>query len=641
VTTVAPARAEVRGDGLLAAFLDRRLAARPVPVTPDVPPVVLVAALDRLAGYGDLVTPGGAEGRAVLYVGCWSALVYVASPWTPGTSGCPECLVTRTANSAFGPDRDRGRCAASSSQDRAAAVLGPGVLRIVESCVRAQLAGAHTPDPRVLVVDGAVGSVEPQVLLPDSTCRICGTPERGTLPDFAPAERPMRTHGPGMLRTRQLGGGVVDRDYLFSGLGLFKEYRADLQSPFGACSVELPAQWGRREPAIGRARSYHGARTVAVLEGLERYAGLHRGGRLAQVRAAYADVVDRALYPPDLGTHPPESYSTEGFRYAEFHPETVVDWVWAYSYRRREPVLVPERAAFWGPRHDAEVTFGHDTSNGCALGNSAEEAVLHGLREVAERDAFLLTWYRRLALPEVRLDGAGGELDELLRKTRLFTGFSVRCFLATMEYGMPSFWLAAENTDPAATAGGPVVLAGSGAHPDPRQAIVAGLYELAGIALATRHGYAARRVDAQRMYRDPTLIRRMPDHSLVGALPEARPRYDFLLDGGHGDIALEDVPALPGTWPRERDLRNALSDAVGGILGVGLDVLVVDQTMPELRRHGLHCVRVLVPGLVPMTFGHLNRRTRGLPRLTNGTGIPYPSQLDPGEEAGCVPHPFP
>jgi ribosomal protein S12 methylthiotransferase accessory factor len=72
-----------------------------------------------------------------------------------------------------------------------------------------------------------------------------------------------------------------------------------------------------------------------------------------------------------------------------------------------------------------------------------------------------------------------------------------------------------------------------------------------------------------------------------------------------------------------------------------MDVLVVDQTMPELRRNGLTCCRVLVPGLVPMTFGHVNRRTRHLPRLTDGTGLPYRSLLAPGEEIGAVPHPFP
>jgi ribosomal protein S12 methylthiotransferase accessory factor len=44
---------------------------------------------------------------------------------------------------------------------------------------------------------------------------------------------------------------------------------------------------------------------------------------------------------------------------------------------------------------------------------------------------------------------------------------------------------------------------------------------------------------------------------------------------------------------------------------------------------------------VPMTFGHRNRRTIGLPRLRDAAGLPYRSGLRGGEEPGCVPHPFP
>ncbi|HEY0696190.1 MAG TPA: TOMM precursor leader peptide-binding protein [Micromonospora sp.] len=625
---------DVVGDGFLAGFLARRLAGA-VPAGGAPAPTVLVAELDGLRDYHDTFVECLGAGRPLLFVGTWRSLIYLGPRWAPGTAGCPYCLVTRTANSPFGPDIDGDRFADAGPRDRTVCTLGPAVLGIVELCLRAVLRGDLGADGSVLVVDGSNGTTERQVLLPDSTCPGCGTPGTDTVPVLTGPDVPLTTLGPAVLRTAELDAGVVQRDYLFAGLGLFKEVNQDLQSPFGACSVELSTRWGRREPAIGRARSYRAGRTVAVLEGLERYAGLHRGGRLAPVRSSYAAVADRALYPPELGTHPEESYRTPGFRYREFDPDTVVDWVWAYSFRRQDRILLPERTAFWGPRHDGETSFVYDTSNGCSLGNSVEEAILHGLREVAERDSFLLTWYRQLALPEVRLAGGDARLDELLRKSRLFTGFDFRCFSSTMEYGMPSVWLVAENRG----SDGPALLAGSGAHPDPVQAITGGLYELVGTILATRHSYERRRPDGLRMLADPDEIRRMEDHSLVGALPEARSRFDFVLDREPRTVDLADLPRTVRTG--EPDLRADLQAAVSGVLDAGADVLVVDQTMPEPRRNGLHCVRVLVPGLVPMTFGHRNRRTRNLPRLTEGVGIPYRSQLPPGSEIGAVPHPFP
>ncbi|WP_083886123.1 TOMM precursor leader peptide-binding protein [Actinoalloteichus spitiensis] len=601
-------------------------------------PLVLVAELDAVEEFEDVLARARRLACPLLFVGSWRSLCYVG-PWSQrGVPGCPRCLVVRTANSAFGPDLAGERVLPGSPRLLAATTLGPATLSVVaRSVAEAVRAGPPTGTGAasgVLVLDGVTGAMDRRTLLPDSTCALCGQVTTDTVPHLTPNGVPLPKLGPEVLRTGQLSAEQVERDYLFPGLGLFKEVRQDLQSPFGACSVELDTRWGRREPAIGRARGYRTSRTVAVLEGLERYAGLRRGGRTAPVRASYAEVADRALCPLDLGTHPEESYRTESFPYREFHQDTVVDWVWAYSFQAQEPVLVPERAAFWGPRHDGEIAFVYDTSNGCALGNSVEEAVLHGLREVAERDSFLLTWYRRLALPEVCLEGERGAVGDLLRRAELFTGCRFRCFLSTMEYGMPSLWLTAEGP-----AGGPSVLAGSGAHPDPRQALVGGLHELVGIVLAVRDGFPDRREEAEAMLADADLVRRMSDHSLVNALPAARDRFAFLLDAPHEEIRLDAVPAT--LHPAESDLRVEVDTAVRGFLDAGLDVLVVDQTMPELRRNGLCCARVLVPGLVPMTFGHRNRRTRGLPRLTEGTGLPYPGAIAPEEEVGCVPHPFP
>lgn len=68
---------------------------------------------------------------------------------------------------------------------------------------------------------------------------------------------------------------------------------------------------------------------------------------------------------------------------------------------QNRPILVPESIAYYSLGHrDAYV---YETSNGCAIGGSLEEAIFHGILEVVERDAFLLTWYAELPLPALIL----------------------------------------------------------------------------------------------------------------------------------------------------------------------------------------------------------------------------------------------
>lgn len=70
---------------------------------------------------------------------------------------------------------------------------------------------------------------------------------------------------------------------------------------------------------------------------------------------------------------------------------------------------------------------------------------------------------------------------------------------------------------------------------------------------------------------------------------------------------------------------------------------MVDQTDPATRdRLGLHAAKVIVPGTLPMTFGHVNRRTLGLPRL-----LEVPARLGrvptvrQHADLPLHPHPFP
>ena len=142
-----------------------------------------------------------------------------------------------------------------------------------------------------------------------------------------------------------------------------------------------------------------------------------------------------------------------------------------------------------------------------------------------------------------------------------------------------------------------------------------------------------------RMLTDPTEVRRIEDHVFLYTLPEARHRYEFLL--GAEPLPWQEVWTDPA--PTATDLTTVLTDLVGRLGDLGLETVVIDETDPWVRDQlGLFTAKVVVPGTLPMTFGHVHRRTRDLPRLLQ---VPYELGRLPAPPAladlPLHPHPFP
>jgi len=646
---------QVFGQGLFT----ERLAERMVSLLPDyalegpceLPPqldmpsdiALAVTRLDEVRSVDVLLC----QSREVIYVGLWRAFIYIGPYWSKNRKGCPRCLVTRVANSPYGPDMDRNAriIPATYNYDYSSGLaFPPFTLTIVANLVAKVINDFRPGHPPhlatgVFILNTRNNEITFESLLYDSICTICGDQVSSTLPEFTGDKKILEKPDPTTLRivdTEKIGS-ILKYLYQSSHVGIVKEIEHDLQSPFASCSLELALRWDYKDAAIGRSNSYQKSRMIAILEALERYAGWHRGGRREIIRASYKSISNYALNPLDLGVHPEACYNLPGYPYTRFSPEMPIDWVWGYSFSSGQPILVPERYAFYGYRPDKETTFVYETSNGCALGSSTEEAIIHGLLELVERDSFLMTWYRKLILPELSTTSLQDkEMRTLLRKVELFTNSRFRVFLSTMEHGIPSVWLTATNY--AGT--GPCTLASAGAHPDLVQAVKGAIYELTGSVLRLQHSYNEKRSDALSMIDNPHLVRKMEDHALVNCLPEAGERFSFLLDQEADPILFEDACAT--TWQGSHDLRSDLESLVTRLLRAGLDVIVVDQTMAELRAGGLVCVKVIVPGLLPMAFGHIFRRVEHLPRLLSQTSPSmYKSALRSSSEIGEQPHPFP
>jgi len=488
---------------------------------------------------------------------------------------------------------------------------------------------------RLLIFQLQTLSCSSHYILPDPRCPICGqvTDDTEDAARIVLHESPKIREDRFRCRPMEKLKEALEPDYLDARTGFLNMKMIDLVSPFADASINLPYFSGD-EGCAGRTHSYTDSVMTAILEGLERYCGMSPRGKRTVVRDSYRRLQDKALNPLEVGVHAKEQYEMRGFPKQPFDADRILDWVWGYSFRKERPILVPEALAYYsaGCGHG----FVYETSNGCAMGGSLEEAIFYGILEVLERDSFLLTWYARLELPRIDPYSTGDpEMNLMLDRLKAVTGFEIHLFNSTMEHGIPCIWALAKNQK----GEGVNLICAAGAHPDPLRALKGAVHEIAGMLMTVNEKFEQNKEQYEQMLDDPYQVVQMEDHSMLYALPQAEERLDFLLTGNRPLRSFQEEYKQPS---RNKDLTDDLRGLLQQLEHAGQDVIVIDQSTPETLRNGLHCVKVLIPGMLPMTFGHRLVRLEGLDRvLTVPAQLGYASRPLTYEELNPYPHPFP
>ncbi len=476
-------------------------------------------------------------------------------------------------------------------------------------------------------------------MLPDPTCPDCARLPADSPHTAAITLRPAPKLATGSYRTRELVPllPALRRRYVDPLTGVVQSLGTGVRGgyPFAVARIQPATLDGDdTRHGYGRTTDLAAAQVTALAEGLERLSGLQPRGRRTVVRAAFTDIADQAVDPVSLGLYPAARYELPDFSFPRYDPAQQRDWVWGYSFASSTPILVPQSYAYYGHHDEA---FIYECSNGCALGSCLEEAILYGLLEVAERDAFLMTWYAQLPAPRVDLDAAGDRRIPLLAEwIRRRLGYDVLAFETTLEQGIPSYWVMAVDQRP--VPGRMHALCGAAAHLDPERALRSALSELAPMVAGEQTRYDPDK--AVPMLADPDQVRAMNHHATLYGHPDAFARLGFLPLAGPARPPGTSPAARP--WPVHDDLAADLTTAIGRYLASGLDVIVVDQTSPEHTGGGFRSVKVFVPGTLSMTFGHRYRRIDGLPRLYSVPRLLGHRDRDlRPEEINPHPHPFP
>ncbi|WP_062352649.1 TOMM precursor leader peptide-binding protein [Bacillus kwashiorkori] len=397
----------------------------------------------------------------------------------------------------------------------------------------------------------------------------------------------------------------------------------------------------KNEGAFGRTFDFHSSELSAYLEALERYSNVVNRKSFSQIYASYNEVKDFAINPQELTLHD-EKYMNEHFRLHKYTEDTKFHWVWGYSLKKEQPLLIPEQMVFYKDElaRDNAKRFVYETSNGCALGSSLEEAILYGLFEVIERDNFLVAWYNRLQLTEIDISELGEDfriLNEIIKQD----GYEVRFFDTTMELGIPSVWALMINEREDAVV---KTYSAAGCHFNPEKALMSAFIEVVSSVPVYNKVFGEDHLVKRKnlMFEDGDLATEFQDHVLLYAHPNAVDRLSFLTNTNDKKTLKELYPSWYETNQfKNKDLTKDLQELLNRIYQYYEDVYVVDISGDFIQSFDLRCVKVFVPGMLTMTFGHQYRRMN-LERILNGPVLAsrlekpiQESQINP------YPHPFP
>jgi len=514
----------------------------------------------------------------------------VGPVFNPPDGACWTCLFDRMIrNREIKGFLDRGSAQAVAVSPLTRKTFGQSAIQFAANEIAKAIASSFRTDlnDHIASFDLLGSTVARHYVAKRPQCPHCGTkklqnPRRAAQPvELGPGAKLVMTSGGYRTVTSQatvaryrkhvspLTGVVKKLERIEADLPLNTNYFAQHNFSAPAHSVDQ-LRSGLQGGSFGKGSTAEQAEASALMEAIERYSGIYQGDEIRISRRFTDFAPGEAIMPNDV-----QHFSEEQFRTRLDHghddshqpvpppldPSEKIDWTPVWSLRDQCFRYLPTGLEYFF-YHDA-----HTDSNGCAAGNTLEEAIVQGFLELVERDAYAIWWYNQVQRAELDLDQFDDSYVRDLRTQFTDAGRKVWVLDVTSDLGVPTYvammhWMSNGHEN---------IEFGSGAHFDRRIALLRALTELNQfLAIGMMGGSSGDKP------------------SLDGVTPLKLENYAFLLPAEKPV-----VPPAPGLKLADNS-RGQVEACVEVARQAGYDFLVLDQTRPDV---GVPVVRVTVPGL--------------------------------------------
>ncbi|HWL21968.1 MAG TPA: TOMM precursor leader peptide-binding protein [Bradyrhizobium sp.] len=321
--------------------------------------------------------------------------------------------------------------------------------------------------------------------------------------------------------------------------------------------------------SFGKGSTAEQSEASALMEAIERYSGIFQGDEIRMTRKFTDFAPGDAILPNDVQLFSQAQFETRHIPQPDgshpvpdpLDPSDKIEWSPAWSLRDRRFRHLPTGLLYFFYRGF------HTDSNGCAAGNTREEAIVQGFLELVERDAYAIWWYNRSQRAELDLSEFDDAYVRDMRTQFADAGRKIWVLDITNDIGIPTYvaimhWMQGGQEN---------IEFGSGAHFDRRIALLRALTELSQFLSIGMMGGASGEKP-----------------SLDGITPLKLEDYPFLIPSANPIL-----PPAAGLTVHD-NTRDQVNACVEIASRAGMDFLVLDQTRPDVE---VSVVRVLVPGL--------------------------------------------
>lgn len=336
--------------------------------------------------------------------------------------------------------------------------------------------------------------------------------------------------------------------------------------------------------SAGKGRTEIQAQASGFCEAIERYSGVFQGDEI-RYKSSYQRLGNQAIHPNACMNFSHKQYQHREQWNGEcqgwfqkvplpFDIDREIDWTPVWSLTHQEFKYLPTAYCYYGYPQDQPDCWAD--SNGCAAGNTLEEAILQGFMELVERDCVALWWYNRLRKPQVDLESFDEPYFESLNKYYQAIDRQLWVLDITSDFQIPTFAAISRRTDRDLED----IILGYGTHFDPKLAISRALTEvnqiLPNVLTANADGSTQYPSSGDRLAIAWWQSAKVSNHTYL--LPDSNTHKVY-------------ADYLP---PTSSDLLASVQLCQQIVEKNGLEMLVLDQTRPDI---GLKVVKVIVPGM--------------------------------------------